>query len=62
MGEFHCTARGELAELTDGRLYYMAPPSTVHQRLVHFFDREIGNYIRDKQGGAKSSPSLFNRK
>ncbi len=36
---------GERAELIDGRIYYMAPPSTKHQRLVHFFDREIGNYI-----------------
>ncbi len=50
---------GERAELIDGRLYYMAPPSTVHQRLVHFFDREIGNYIRDKQGGCEVFPAPF---
>ncbi len=28
---------GERAELIDGQIYYMAPPSTKHQRLVHFF-------------------------
>ena len=33
---------GERAELIDGKLYAMAPPNTKHQRLVHFFDREIG--------------------
>lgn len=31
---------GERAELVDGKIYYMAPPNTNHQRLVHFFDRE----------------------
>lgn len=28
---------GERAELVDGRIYYMAPPNTEQQRLVHFF-------------------------
>lgn len=28
---------GERAELIDGKIYYMAPPSTEHQRLIHFF-------------------------
>lgn len=49
----------ERAELIDGRIYYMAPPSTVHQRLVHFFDREIGNYIQDRQGGCEVFPAPF---
>jgi len=50
---------GERAELIDGRLYYMAPPSTAHQRLVHFFDREIGNYIQGRQGGCEVFPAPF---
>ncbi len=37
----------------------MAPPSTGHQRLVHFFDREIGNYIQGKQGGCEVFPAPF---
>ena len=41
---------GERAELIDGKIYYMAPPNTQHQRLVHFFDREIGNYIQRNNG------------
>ena len=41
---------GERAELVDGKIYYMAPPNTKHQRLVHFFDREIGNFIQSRKG------------
>lgn len=26
---------GERAELIDGQIYYMVPPSRIHQRLVH---------------------------
>ncbi|MDE6926294.1 MAG: Uma2 family endonuclease [Acetatifactor sp.] len=50
---------GERAELIDGKIYYMAPPGTVHQRLVHFFDREIGNYIQDKEGKCEVFPVPF---
>ena len=34
---------GERAELLEGELYMMAPTSTGHQILVHFFDKKIGN-------------------
>ncbi len=50
---------GERAELIDGRIYYMAPPSTNHQRLVHFFDREIGNYIQAQNGECEVFPVPF---
>lgn len=50
---------GERAELIDGQIYYMAPPSTAHQRLVHFFDREIGNYVRAKKGECEVFPAPF---
>lgn len=50
---------GKRAELIDGKIYYMAPPSTGHQRLVHFFDREIGNHIRDRQGDCEVFPAPF---
>ena len=50
---------GERAELIDGHIYYMAPPSTNHQRLVHFFDREIGNYIQSKNGDCEIFPAPF---
>lgn len=50
---------GERAELIDGKIYYMAPPNTKHQRLVHFFDREIGNYIKNKSGECEVLPAPF---
>lgn len=50
---------GERAELVDGRIYYMAPPNTEHQRMVHFFDREIGNYIQNHQGECEVFPAPF---
>lgn len=50
---------GERAELIDGKIYYMAPPSTNHQRLVHFFDREIGNYIQRHEGECEVFPAPF---
>ena len=50
---------GERAELIDGKIYYMAPPNTKHQRLVHFFDREIGNYIQRHKGECEVFPAPF---
>lgn len=50
---------GERAELIDGKIYYMAPPNTKHQRLVHFFDREIGNYVQSNNGECEVFPAPF---
>ena len=50
---------GERAELIDGKIYYMSPPSTKHQRLIHLFDREIGNYIQNNHGGCEVFPAPF---
>lgn len=55
--EQHCTSRdywnlpeGVRAELIDGRLYDMAPPNFVHQKLVSQLARIIGNYVVLNQG------------
>ena len=50
---------GERAELLEGELYMMAPPSTGHQRLVHFFDKKIGNYIDAHHGTCEVFPAPF---
>ena len=50
---------GARAELIDGKIYYMAPPSTNHQRLIHLFDREIGNYIQNNNGECEVFPAPF---
>ena len=44
---------GERAELIDGKIYYMAPPSTRHQRLCGRLYQTIANYIDSKQGGCE---------
>lgn len=41
---------GERAELIDGQIYYMSPPSTRHQRIVSKLNQKIANYI-DVHGG-----------
>lgn len=50
---------GERAELIDGKLYMMAPPSRIHQELVQQLSRVIGNYISDKKGNCKIYPAPF---
>jgi len=41
---------GERAELIDGQIYYMAPPSWKHQRISGKLHQKIANYI-DKNNG-----------
>ena len=50
---------GQRAELIDGKLYMMATPSRIHQKLVHFLDWTIGNYIHSKNGDCEVYPSPF---
>ncbi|MBD5089704.1 MAG: Uma2 family endonuclease [Clostridiales bacterium] len=41
---------GERAELIDGKIYYMAPPSWKHQRISGRLYQSIANYIDSKSG------------
>lgn len=41
---------GERAELIDGQIYYMSPPSVKHQRISSFLHNEIYNYIKKNKG------------
>lgn len=41
---------GERAELIDGKIYYMAPPSRRHQDIIFSLSRKIADYI-DSRGG-----------
>ena len=50
---------GERAELIDGQIFYMAPPSTKHQRILSFLHLEIGNHIRAKGGTCEVFPAPF---
>lgn len=50
---------GERAELIDGQIYYMSPPSIKHQRILSFLHLEIGNYIRANKGNCEVFPAPF---
>ena len=41
---------GERAELIDGQIYDMAPPSRTHQRITGEIYAEIRNYIKQNNG------------
>lgn len=47
------------AELIDGQFYDMASPSRIHQKILHFLDRTIGNYIDSKGGPCEVYPAPF---
>ncbi len=49
----------EHAELIDGQLYAMAPPSRIHQKLVSEFTQIIGSYIKSISGNCEVYPSPF---
>lgn len=50
---------GERAELLDGALYMMAPPSSTHQILVMGLSAAFFNYIQKKGGPCKVLPAPF---
>lgn len=50
---------GERAELIDGQLYAMAPPSFRHQKLISEFTQAIGAYIKSHNGDCEVIPAPF---
>lgn len=50
---------GVRAELTNGRIYYMASPSRTHQKLLFFIARTIADYIDSQDGGCEIYPTPF---
>lgn len=50
---------GERAELIDGQIYDMAPPSTKHQRVVSEIHYQIKDYIKRNHGTCEVFPAPF---
>lgn len=50
---------GQRAELIDGHIYYMAPPSRKHQELTGELFTVINNYIKANNGSCKPYPAPF---
>ncbi len=50
---------GQRAELVDGKIYDMAPPSPLHQQLVMELSATLRNHIKEKGGNCKVYPAPF---
>ena len=59
IADIYALPEGERAELIDGKMYMMAPPSTTHQLLMNSINIEIGSYIKSKGGKCKVIPAPF---
>lgn len=57
--DIYALPEGIRAELINGQIYYMAPPSRRHQALVGELHATIRDYIRKKQGPCKVYPAPF---
>ena len=50
---------GQRAELIDGQIYNMAPPSPLHQKLVMELSATIRNYIKSNSGYVEPDISII---
>ena len=50
---------GQRAELIDGVIYDMAPPSFSHQKIINKLSQQITNYIDSKNGSCEVIPAPF---
>lgn len=50
---------GKRAELINGQLYAMAPPSRIHQKLITELTSEIRNYLKAHKGSCEVYPAPF---
>lgn len=57
--DIYSLPEGERAELIDGQIYYMAPPSRKHQDILSFLHLAIGNHIANNNGECRIYPAPF---
>lgn len=51
--KIYALSDGERAELIDGKIYAMAPPSRKHQDIIFSISRKIADYIDAERGSCK---------
>ncbi len=51
--DIYALPEGQRAELIDGQIYDMAPPSARHQDIIFSLSRKIADYIDRKKGACK---------
>lgn len=59
INDIYALPEGERAELIDGKIYYMAPPNTKHQRLIMDISYQIRDYIKKNEGECEVFPAPF---
>lgn len=57
--DIYSLPEGTRAELIDGQIYYMAPPSRKHQDIAFALSRKIADYIDLKGGSCKTYLAPF---
>lgn len=57
--DIYALPEGQRAELIDGQIYDMAPPNTMHQRIVMNLSRKIANHIEAHSGGCEVFSAPF---
>ncbi len=57
--DIYALPEGQRAELIDGQMYMMAPPSTIHQRILMNMSGEIWEHIKAKHGSCEVFPAPF---
>lgn len=59
IGDIYALPDGQRAELIDGKIYYMAPPSRTHQRILFSLSRKIADYIEFQNGECEVNIAPF---
>lgn len=57
--DIYALSDGQRAELIDGQMYMMTPPSTIHQRILMNMSGEIWEHIKGKHGSCEVFPAPF---
>ena len=57
--DIYALPEGTRAELIDGQIYYMAPPSRKHQRITGELFRRISDYISENRGACEVNIAPF---
>ena len=57
--DIYALPEGKRAELIDGKIYYMAPPSRKHQQLLLSLSRSIADYIDSNHGSCEVDIAPF---
>lgn len=57
--DIYALPEGQRAELIDGKIYNMAPPKRIHQKLVSELTQMIGHHIKSQKGECEVYPAPF---